>query len=72
MHTVVELVDIDSAIVSGPPHGFNLLAVKTRARLDPGLFRLVHNVIGTQGSMRRSMKRHDRHCSGEGSLCRGC
>lgn len=40
----VELVDIDSAVVSGPPHGFNLLAVKTRSRLDPEVFRIVHDV----------------------------
>ena len=40
----VELVDIDSAVVSGPPHGFNLLAVKDRSRLDPSVFRIVHNV----------------------------
>jgi FkbM family methyltransferase len=44
MRAVVELVDIDSAVTSGPPHGFNLLAVKTRARLDPDVFRIVHNV----------------------------
>ncbi len=41
---VVELVDIDSAVITGPPHGFNLLAVKTRARLDPKVFQIVHNV----------------------------
>jgi FkbM family methyltransferase len=40
----VELVDIDSAVVSGPPHGFNLLAVKTRKRLSPETFRIVHGV----------------------------
>jgi FkbM family methyltransferase len=40
----VELVDIESAVVSGPPHGFNLLAVKSRSRLDPNVFRIVHNV----------------------------
>jgi FkbM family methyltransferase len=40
----VELVDIDSAVISGPPHGFNLLAVKTRTRLDPKIFRIVHSV----------------------------
>lgn len=44
MREVVELVDIDSAVIGGPPHGFNLLAVKTRARLDPAVFRIVHNV----------------------------
>jgi FkbM family methyltransferase len=44
MRAVVELVDIDSAVIGGPPHGFNLLAVKTLARLDPEVFRLVHNV----------------------------
>lgn len=40
----VELVGIDNAIISGPPHGFNLLAVKTRARLDPTVFNFVSNV----------------------------
>jgi FkbM family methyltransferase len=40
----VELVDIDSAVISGPPHGFNLLAVKSRDRLDPAAFRIVHGV----------------------------
>ena len=41
---VVELVDIDSAVISGPKHGFNLLAVKSRRRLDPAVFSLVNNV----------------------------
>jgi FkbM family methyltransferase len=40
----VELVDIDSAVIDGPPHGFNLLAVKSRARLNPNTFRIVHGV----------------------------
>ena len=40
----VELVDIDSAIISGPPHGFNLLAVKSRSRLDGDVFRICSNV----------------------------
>ena len=40
----VELVGIDSAIISGPPHGFNLLAVKTRARLDSKVFKFVDSV----------------------------
>jgi FkbM family methyltransferase len=40
----VELVDIDSAIISGPAHGFNLLAVKTRSRLNADTFRIVHGV----------------------------
>lgn len=40
----VELVDIDSAVISGPPHGFNLLAVKDRKRLDPAVFNIVHGV----------------------------
>jgi FkbM family methyltransferase len=40
----VELVDIDSAIISGPPHGFNLLAVKDRKRLDPKVFEIVKDV----------------------------
>jgi FkbM family methyltransferase len=44
MRPVVELVDIDSAVLEGPPHGFNLLAVKTRERLDAGVFRIVHGV----------------------------
>ena len=41
---VVELVDIDSAVISGPKHGFNLLAVKSRSRLDPAAFSIVHGV----------------------------
>lgn len=40
----VELVDIDSAVISGPPHGFNLLAVKDRRRLDPKIFEIVEGV----------------------------
>ncbi|MGL4634810.1 MAG: FkbM family methyltransferase [Beijerinckiaceae bacterium] len=40
----VELVDIDSAIISGPAHGFNLLAVKSRQRLSSDTFRIVHGV----------------------------
>ena len=44
MLDVVELVDIDSAVIDGPPHGFNLLATKARGRLDPSVFRIVHNV----------------------------
>jgi FkbM family methyltransferase len=40
----VELVDIDSAVISGPPHGFNLLAVKDRNRLDPKVFEIVKGV----------------------------
>jgi FkbM family methyltransferase len=41
---IVELVDIDSAVIAGPRHGFNLLAVKSRTRLDPAVFRIVANV----------------------------
>lgn len=41
---IVELVDIDSAVISGPKHGFNLLAVKSRDRLDPAVFSIVNNV----------------------------
>jgi FkbM family methyltransferase len=41
---IVELIDIDTAVISGPPHGFNLLAVKSRDRLDPNVFRIVHGV----------------------------
>lgn len=40
----VELIDIDSAVIDGPPHGFNLLAVKSRDRLDPKVFKIVHGV----------------------------
>jgi FkbM family methyltransferase len=40
----VELVDIDSAVITGPPHGFNLLAVKTRERLDASVFKIVRGV----------------------------
>jgi hypothetical protein len=31
-------------VIGGPPHGFNLLAVKMRARLDAAVFRIVHGV----------------------------
>jgi hypothetical protein len=40
----VELIDIDSAVIDGRLHGFNLLAVKSRARLSPDAFRIVHGV----------------------------
>lgn len=40
----VELVDLDSTYLEGPPHGFNLLAVKSRDRLCPETFRLVRGV----------------------------
>lgn len=40
----VELVDLESAVISGPPHGFNMLAVKDRSRLVPAVFRFVHGV----------------------------
>lgn len=40
----VELVDLDSTYLEGPPHGINVLAVKTRDRLCPDTFRLVHGV----------------------------
>jgi FkbM family methyltransferase len=41
---LVELIDIDTAVIDGPPHGFNLLAVKSAQRLDPSVFRIVHGV----------------------------
>lgn len=44
MQQLVELVEIDTAVIDGPPHGFNLLAIKTRARLDPKVFRIVNHV----------------------------
>ncbi len=40
----VELVEIDTAVIAGPPHGFNLLATKSRDRLDPAVFRLCNHV----------------------------
>lgn len=40
----VELVDMDSVWLEGPPHGFNMLAVKSVAELDPAVFRIVHGV----------------------------
>lgn len=40
----VELVEIDTAVIAGPPHGFNLLAVKSRKRLDPAIFRICNHV----------------------------
>ena len=40
----VELVEIDGAVISGPPHGFNLLAVKSRAQLDTAVFSIVKGV----------------------------
>lgn len=40
----IELVDLDSTVLEGPPHGFNLLAVKSLDRLPPDMFSIVHNV----------------------------
>lgn len=40
----IELVDLDSTVLEGPPHGFNLLAVKSIDRLASDTFRIVHNV----------------------------
>jgi FkbM family methyltransferase len=41
---IVELADIHSAVISGPEHGFNLLAVKSRRELSPNIFRIVSSV----------------------------
>ncbi len=40
----VELVPPDSAFLGGPPHGFNMLALKDAAVLDDPLFRIVPGV----------------------------
>jgi hypothetical protein len=40
----VELVPLGSARLDGPPHGFNLVAVKDPARLQGELFRVVPGV----------------------------
>ncbi len=38
----IEIVDLDSVYLSGPPHGFNIVAVKRREVLDS--YRLTHGV----------------------------
>ncbi|HEY0613984.1 MAG TPA: FkbM family methyltransferase [Candidatus Elarobacter sp.] len=40
----VELVPPDSAYLEGPPHGFNMLAVKDETVLDDPIFRIVPDV----------------------------
>ncbi|HEX5184302.1 MAG TPA: FkbM family methyltransferase [Allosphingosinicella sp.] len=40
----IELVPLDGAWLEGPPHGFNLVAVRDPERLEGDPFRLVHGV----------------------------
>jgi FkbM family methyltransferase len=40
----VELVPLDGAWLEGPPHGFNLVAVRDRALLDGDFYRVTPNV----------------------------
>jgi hypothetical protein len=40
----IELVPIETAYIEGPPHGFNILAVKNERVLDAPDFRIVRNV----------------------------
>ena len=40
----VELIDAESVYLEGPPHGFNMLAVKSRRELDPNVFSFVSGV----------------------------
>ena len=40
---LIELLPLDAAYLEGPPHGFNMLAVKDEALLDPSVFRLCRN-----------------------------
>jgi FkbM family methyltransferase len=37
---LIELIPPDSVYLEGPPHGFNMLAVKNEASLDRGVFRV--------------------------------
>jgi FkbM family methyltransferase len=37
---LIELLPLDAVYLEGPPHGFNMLAVKDDALLDPATFRL--------------------------------
>jgi FkbM family methyltransferase len=36
---LIELLPLDAIYLEGPPHGFNMLAVKDEALLDPAIFR---------------------------------
>ncbi|MFZ4593176.1 MAG: FkbM family methyltransferase [Verrucomicrobiaceae bacterium] len=40
----VELIPVDRTFIEGPPHGFNMLAIKNPERLNDPLFRLVQDV----------------------------
>lgn len=40
----VELIPADRTFIEGPPHGFNILAIKSPERLNHPLFRLVNDV----------------------------
>ena len=40
----IELVPIETVYLDGPPHGFNLLAVKDTAIIDDEIFRITPNV----------------------------
>lgn len=40
----IELVDLDSAYLEGPPHGFNMLATKDPSSLNKDLYKMVKGV----------------------------
>ena len=40
----IQLVEIGSAYIEGPAHGFNMLATKSPETLDASIFRIVGNV----------------------------
>jgi FkbM family methyltransferase len=39
----IELIPVDRTFIEGPPHGFNLLAVKNKTLVDDSLFRIVYD-----------------------------
>ena len=40
----IELIEPEKTYLEGPPHGFNMLAVKDKSILEPSVFRFVKNV----------------------------
>ena len=40
---LIELIPLDAVYLEGPPHGFNMLAVKEKSLLDPSVFRVCRN-----------------------------
>jgi FkbM family methyltransferase len=39
----IELIPIEDTFIQGPPHGFNLLAVKDKSVIENDLFKIVHH-----------------------------